>query len=95
VLSVWLVVSGPQQYTSSDNYKKIVLFKSVFTQLKVLTDGADIFSQVYASSSDSLLHLVCREGLEESGLLLCLHGANPNHVNKKVSSPFCFNQVSV
>jgi len=53
------------------------------------------FSQVYASSSDSLLHLVCREGLEEAGLLLCLHGANPNHVNKKVSNPFCFNQVSV
>jgi len=46
------------------------------------------FSQVYASSSDSLLHLVCREGLEEAGLLLCLHGANPNHVNKKVSKPF-------
>jgi hypothetical protein len=72
-----------------------VLFKCVLTQLRVLTDDADILSQVYASSSDSLLHLVCREGLEEAGLLLCLHGANPNHVNKKVSNPFCFNQVSV
>jgi len=43
MLSVWLVVSGSQQYTSSDNYKKVVLFKCVLTQLKVLTDDADIF----------------------------------------------------
>ncbi|KDR22440.1 Ankyrin repeat and FYVE domain-containing protein 1, partial [Zootermopsis nevadensis] len=42
---------------------------------------------IYSSSADSLLHLVCREGLEEAGLLLCLHGANPNHVNKKGESP--------
>lgn len=72
-----------------------VLFKCVLTQLRVLADDAYIFAQVYASSSDSLLHLVCREGLEEAGLLLCLHGANPNHVNKKVCNPFCFHQVSV
>ena len=43
MLSVWLVVSDSQQYTSSDNYKKIVVFKCVLAQLRVLTDDANIF----------------------------------------------------
>jgi hypothetical protein len=72
-----------------------VTFECLLRQLRVLADNADIFSQVYSSSSDSLLHLVCREGLEEAGLLLCSHGANPNHVNKKVSNSFCIHQASV
>ncbi|XP_069684015.1 rabankyrin-5 [Periplaneta americana] len=42
---------------------------------------------IYSFSADSLLHLVCKEGLEEAGLFLCTHGTNPNHVNKKGESP--------
>ncbi|XP_023713314.1 rabankyrin-5 isoform X2 [Cryptotermes secundus] len=53
---------------------------------RLLKNGASP-NPIYSASSDSLLHLVCREGLEEAGLLLCLHGANANHVNKKGESP--------
>ncbi|PSN52924.1 hypothetical protein C0J52_03016 [Blattella germanica] len=42
---------------------------------------------IYSSTADSLLHLVCKDGLEEAGLFLCSHGANPNHINKRGESP--------
>lgn len=41
---------------------------------------------IYTQTSDSLLHLVAREGLEDAGLFLCSYSNNINHVNKKGES---------
>ena len=41
----------------------------------------------YVMIGDSLLHMAAASGLEEAGLFLASHGAQPNHANKHGEMP--------
>ncbi|XP_039298509.1 rabankyrin-5 [Nilaparvata lugens] len=49
---------------------------------RLIEKGA-VPNPIYAQTSDSLLHRVAEEGLEDAGLFLCTHANNINHTNRK------------
>lgn len=52
---------------------------------RLLEKGAEP-NPIYPQTSNSLLHLVAEEGLEDAGLFLCSYSDNINHINRQGES---------